>query len=149
MATASERITDVLRELTEFINDRREGYERAAKESKNPDFQAYYRDLANQSQDWASDLNQITQQYGGRAETDTTVKGKFYRGWMDVKAALTGNDEKAIIDNNLYGEEWALKAYNDALDNNELPMDIRQLVERQRQSSQQTYNRLQQMKAAL
>ena len=32
MASTSENIVDTLQELTEFVNDRREGYERAVKE---------------------------------------------------------------------------------------------------------------------
>jgi hypothetical protein len=48
MASTSENIVDTLQELTEFVNDRKVGYERAVKESKNPEFQSYYRKLSNQ-----------------------------------------------------------------------------------------------------
>jgi uncharacterized protein (TIGR02284 family) len=149
MATTGENIVDTLQELTEFINDRREGYERAAKESKNPEFQSYYRQLSNQSVNWSNELNAYIRSYGGAAETDTTIKGKFYRQWMDIKSAFTGNDEEAILGNNIHGEEWAIKAYDDALNSNNLPPEIRQVVDRQRQTSIETYNKLKQMKSVV
>ena len=34
---------------------------------------------------------------------------------MDAKAVVTGRDEKSILDSNIYGEEWAIKAYVEAL----------------------------------
>jgi uncharacterized protein (TIGR02284 family) len=68
---------------------------------------------------------------------------------MDVKAALTGSDERAILDSNLYGEEWAQKAFNDALENPDLPTDIRQMVERQKQLSLEAYRRQEQMKLVM
>ncbi len=149
MATTGENIVDTLQELTEFVNDRREGYERAAKESKNPEFQAYYRQLSNQSANWSNELNAYIRSYGGSAETDTTIKGKFYRQWMDLKAAFTGNDEEAVLGNNIHGEEWAIKAYDDALDSGNLPPEVRQVVDMQRQKSIETYNRLKQMKSVV
>lgn len=146
MASTSENIVDTLQELTEFVNDRIEGYERAVKESKNPEFQAYYRKLASQSTDFSNELNTFIRSYGGEMERDTTLKGKFYRQWMDVKAAFTDRDEEAVLGNNIYGEEWAIKAYKDALDNGNLPPEIRMVVERQYQTSLETYNQLKQMK---
>jgi uncharacterized protein (TIGR02284 family) len=146
MASTSENIVDTLQELTEFVNDRIEGYERAVKESTNPEYQAYYRKLASQSTDFSNELNTFIRSYGGDMERDTTLKGKFYRQWMDIKSTFTGRDEEAIIGSNIYGEEWAIKAYKDALDNGNLPPEIRQVVERQYQSSLETYNQLKSMK---
>jgi uncharacterized protein (TIGR02284 family) len=146
MASTSENIVDTLQELTEFVNDRKVGYERAVKESKNPEFQSYYRKLSNQSADFSNELNSYIRSYGGDSERDTTIKGKFFRQWMDVKAAFTGSDENAIIDSNIYGEEWALKAYDDALRSATLPPEIRQAVDRQKAASLQTYNELKNMK---
>lgn len=149
MENYNSTIVDVLKELTEFVNDGREGYEKAAEESKNPGFITYYRQLASQRAGFANELNVLIRQYGGEAETDSTLKGKLYRQWMDIKAAFAGRDEEAVIGSNIYGEEWAQKAYNDALENTSLPPDVRQVVERQRQSSQDAYAQLNQMKGTL
>lgn len=136
---------DTLNELLYFVNDRIEGYTRAADESKDAQHSSYYRQLVSQSRQFATDLNAYLTQNGGERHTHTTLKGKLYRAWMDAKAALTGRDEKAILGSNIYGEEWALKAYEEALADHTLTGAIRQAVEHQYAQSQQTYRRLQSM----
>ncbi|AKD02145.1 DUF2383 domain-containing protein [Pontibacter korlensis] len=68
---------------------------------------------------------------------------------MDVKTTVTGSDEEDLIKSNLYGEEWAQKAYNDALEHkSELPENVMQMVEKQKQASLTTCERLRQMEKA-
>lgn len=140
--STNSKVADTLNELTLFINDRIEGYKHAVEDSKDPEHKAYYQQLVSQSQQFANELNGFASSAGGDAETSTTTKGKFFRGWMDAKALVTGKDAKAILDSNVYGEEWALKAYQDALDEHDLPAPVRQAVERQYQLSQETYQKL-------
>jgi uncharacterized protein (TIGR02284 family) len=143
----SKRQADTLHELLLFVNDRIEGYQRAVDESKDSQLRGYYKQLVSQSQQFANDLNTYLRQQGGGRETGTTLKGKLYRAWMETKAAVTGYDEKAILGSNIYGEEWALKAYEDALDDHTLTGAIRQTVERQYAQSQKTYHELQRLDA--
>ncbi|MCC2547635.1 PA2169 family four-helix-bundle protein [Hymenobacter sp. BT175] len=134
-----------LHELLLFVNDRIEGYQRAVDESKDPERTGYYKQLVSQSQQFANELNKYLRQQGGGRETGTTVKGKLYRVWMDTKATLTGFSEEAILGSNIYGEEWAIKAYKDALSDGTLTGALRQSVERQYAQSQRTYAELQRM----
>lgn len=141
----SDSETDALHELLLFVNDRIAGYQRAVQESQDAELSGYYKQLVSQSQQFANQLNQHLRQRGGGRETGTTLKGKLYRGWMDAKAKATGNDEKAILASNVYGEEWAIKAYKDALDSQNLTGQLRLEVERQYEKSQQTYAKLQKL----
>ncbi|GAB2962758.1 hypothetical protein GCM10027048_34290 [Hymenobacter coalescens] len=134
-----------LHELLLFVNDRVEGYQRAADESNDAELKGYYKQLVSQSQQFANQLNAHLRQQGGGRETGTTLKGKLYRGWMEAKAAVTGYDEKAILGSNVYGEEWALKAYQDALKDRTLTGALRLEVERQYAQSQKTYQKLQKL----
>lgn len=142
---AATETTDTLHELLLFVNDRVEGYQRAAAESKDPQRTGYYKQLVSQSQQFANELNDYLRRQGDERETGTTIKGKLYRGWMDTKAALTGFDEEAILGSNIYGEEWAIKAYQDALHSGSLSGSLRQAVERQYAQSQKTYQELKRM----
>ena len=54
-------------------------------------------------QELVSEINKL----GGTATDGTTVSGKFFRGWMDMKSALIGKDRKAILESCEYGEEQA------------------------------------------
>ena len=140
----SEQAT-TLDELLYFVNDRIEGYERAVAESHDAQLRGYYKQLVSQSQQFATDLNTYLTREGGEREEATTLKGKLYRTWMDAKAAVTGRDEKTILGANIFGEEWALKAYQEALADQTLTGAMRQAVERQYRLSQKTYDHLQKL----
>ncbi|OUJ71853.1 hypothetical protein BXP70_20710 [Hymenobacter crusticola] len=142
----SDEQTDALHELLLFVNDRIEGYQRAVEESQDPKLSGYYKQLVSQSQRFSNELNNYLRQQNGDQETSTTLKGKLYRAWMDTKAAITGADEEAILGSNIYGEEWALKAYKDALSDNNLPGALRVEVERQYAQSKKTYKDLKKLK---
>ncbi|MBC3542411.1 PA2169 family four-helix-bundle protein [Rufibacter sediminis] len=129
-----QRVVEVLQELNEFVHDGLEGYERAAKESTDSLRQDAYRRFSQQRLAFANELNQVIQQHGGSPQRDTTAKGKLYRQWMDFKATIAGGSEEAILGSCIYGEEWAQKAYRDALDH-ELPAEIRGILLRQREAS--------------
>ncbi len=135
-----------LNELLYFVNDRIEGYRRAVDESQDTQLRGYYQQLVTQSQQFANQLNAYLSQEGGGNQDGTTMKGKLYRAWMDAKAAVTGRDEKAILGSNIYGEEWALKAYEEALNDETLTGVMRQAVERQYAQSQKTYHELKNLK---
>ncbi|ALW84016.1 hypothetical protein AUC43_02220 [Hymenobacter sedentarius] len=136
-----------LHELLYFVNDRIEGYRRAVEESKDTQLRSYYQQLVSQSQQFANQLNAYLRQQGGDRETGTTLKGKLYRGWMDAKAAITGRDEKAILGSNIYGEEWALKAYEEALQDQTLTGPMRRAVEHQYSQAQRTYQELKRLES--
>jgi uncharacterized protein (TIGR02284 family) len=131
-----------LHELLLFVNDRIEGYQRAASESKDTALRGYYHQLAGQSQQFANKLNTYLRDKDSTTESGTTLKGKLYRAWMETKAALTGYDEKAILGSNVYGEEWAIKAYEDALNDKNIIGALRKEIQRQYAQSKHTYYRL-------
>ena len=63
-----------------------------------------------------SELRAEVLRLGGKVEEGTRTTGKFFRVWMDVKAALTGNDRGTILDSCEFGEDKALEAYETALE---------------------------------
>ena len=136
-----------LHELLLFVNDRVEGYRRAARESQDADLRNYYEELAGQSQQFAIRLNGYLRVQQSDPETGTTLKGKLYRGWMEAKAAITGYSETAVLGSNVFGEEWAIKAYEEALQDRAVKGSLRREVERQYEQSKKTHRRLQQLQA--
>ena len=96
--------------MTEFVNDGHAGYLHAAKEDKHLEHQDFYARLAQQRKSFADELNQYIRSAGGDPEKSTTIKGKFYRQFMDLKAAVTGSNDTSIINSCLFGEEWAAES---------------------------------------
>jgi len=143
----AKRAAKALDQLLLFVNDRIEGYKRATAETKDAELKGYYQHLVGQSKEFANTLNGYLTKKGGERETDTTLKGKLYRKLMDTQAVVTARDEKAILTANIYGEQWAIKAYKKTLRRKALKGEIRAAVEKQLTESQRTYSRLKQLAA--
>jgi len=130
-----EELVSVLNDLIRINNDRIVGYERASKESKNIDVDliATFNKMADQSRKYKGDLVQQVTRLGGDAASDTTVSGKVYRVWMDLKAAITGKDRESILGSCEYGEDVAQRAYEAALESDAyMSTEIRQMISSQK-----------------
>ena len=131
----NENVQEVLNDLIRINNDRIEGYERAVDDTKDndTDLQSMFHRMADESKQYASELESEVRRFGGDVPSDTTVSGKIYRLWMDLKSKVTGNSRKSILESCEFGEDAAQKAYEEALKaNTELPSDLRQLIVNQK-----------------
>ena len=131
----NENVNEVLNDLIKINNDRIEGYERAVEDTrdKDVDLQAIFHRMADESKQYASELESQVRKEGGKVATDTTVSGKIYRVWMDFKSAISGKARKSILESCEYGEDAAQKAYEEALKSDtELPAEVRQLIVNQK-----------------
>ena len=130
----NDKVCEILNDLIQINNDRIEGYERASKETKDvdADLRALFGRMADESRQYGSELTAAVTRQGCEPASDTTVRGKIYRAWMDVKATFTGKDRKAILASCEYGEDAAQRAYDSALEEIGLTGDSRDLVIRQK-----------------
>ncbi|MBW8332926.1 MAG: PA2169 family four-helix-bundle protein [Prolixibacteraceae bacterium] len=110
-----EKTIDVLNTLVEINNDRIEGYVTASKETEEHDLKSLFAELALTSKYNKQELANEIVMLGGQPTEDTKVTGKFFRVWMDVKAAITGKDRKAILSSCEFGEDHALDTYEKVL----------------------------------
>ena len=67
----------------------------------------------------------------GETAEGTTVRGKIYRAWMDVRATFTGHDRYSILANCERGEDAAQSAYKDALAEEDVPKYIHDMIAEQ------------------
>lgn len=147
----NEATSEVLNDLIRINNDRIEGYEKAAKETDavDADLRAVFTSMASESRQYVTELTRYVAGAGEEPAKDTTVSGKIYRAWMDVKATFTGNSRKAILASCEYGEDAAQKAYDTALKTDaELPVDIRQLIMDQKSSLKRSHDQIKRMRDA-
>jgi uncharacterized protein (TIGR02284 family) len=113
----NKKTIEVLNTLITINNDRIEGYETAAKETNEQDLKTLFAQFSSTSKKCNQELKTEVTKLGGTSAEGTMTSGKFFRVWMDVKAALTGNDRKAILNSCEYGEDIAKDTYKKALEN--------------------------------
>jgi len=112
-----EKTIEVLNTLITINNDRIEGYETAAKETEEQDLKTLFAMFSSTSEKCKRELVAEVTKLGGTPSEGTKTTGKFFRVWMDVKAALSGKDRKAILNSCEYGEDVAKDTYEKALKN--------------------------------
>ncbi len=112
----NEKSIEVLNTLIEINNDRIEGYETASKETEEEELKTIFYELSKTSKHCKKQLSDEVTHLGGTPTEETKTIGKFFRVWMDVKAALTGKDRKAILNACEYGEDWAKNTYKKTLE---------------------------------
>lgn len=112
----NKHAVDTLNKLVEINNDRIEGYETASKETNEQELKNLFSHLAQTSHSCNQELTREIHLMGGNPTEGTKTSGKFFRVWMDVKAALAGNDRKAILSSCEYGEDHAIETYENVLE---------------------------------
>lgn len=145
METTSEKTAEVLNDLVEINNDRIVGYERAAKETavEDADLRSLFQNMTTESRKYVGELSKYVLGRGEEPAEGTTIRGKIYRAWMDVKATFTGKDRKAILASCEFGEDAAQRAYEEALHSDaELPAEIRQVIMEQKTSLRKSHDRI-------
>jgi uncharacterized protein (TIGR02284 family) len=147
----NEKTSEVLNDLIRINNDRVTGYERAEKEtaSEDTDLKALFTRMADESRQYVNELTKYVARTGEEPASGTTVSGKIYRAWMDVKATFTGKNRKAILASCEYGEDAAQKAYDAALASDaEIPTEIRQVIMDQKINLKKFHDKIKAMRDA-
>ncbi len=139
MANDIGDIRSTLNGLIETLKDGEEGFRTSADKLKDPAIAAEFRSFASQRASLASELQSEVSRIGGQPETSGSTSGALHRGWIDIKAALTGNDDHAILAEAERGEDAAVKNYRDAL-SKDIPSDIRSVIDRQYREVLNTHN---------
>ena len=131
----NEKTIDALNSLIVINNDRIEGYKTAEAEAKETDLKMLFSDLMETSINNRKELIDEIAILDGTIEEGTRITGKFFRVWMDLKVAFTGNDRKIILESCEYGEKVALDQYEKVLrdDNQRDNVKIKDLLIKQQE----------------
>lgn len=127
---SNDDIIDTLNDLIETSKDGEYGFRTSAEYLKDASLRQSFTTRAEECRQAAAELQQLVVSLGGDAEDSGTAAGALHRGWVAVKGTLAGYTDKAILEETERGEDSALAAYREALEE-ALPHDVRAVVERQ------------------
>lgn len=123
MMQAEDKATDFLRTLIVVNNDRQMSFDSAKSEVKEENLKAWFEQMSLQSKSYKEELMEWLPGDGQHAElslNQTSLSGKVYRIWMEIKSMLSNHDTVAILSSCEFGEDAALKLYNEVLENQTL-----------------------------
>jgi uncharacterized protein (TIGR02284 family) len=138
--------TTILNTLTATLIDSVNGYRDAAEDANSGRFQQIFRERADERSRLAEELRAEVRRLGGNPEDSGSFMGKTHQGFMNLKSAITGRDDKAIINEVERGEDYLKEKFETALNNADLPTEGRSVVERVYQSVRQGHDQIAQLK---
>lgn len=122
------------------------GYENSAKDIENHRFAEIFRQRANERQQVVEQLRSEVRRLGGDPEDSGSFMGKTHQRFEDLKAAITGQDEQAIINEVERGEDYLKEKFETALNSDTLSGEARSVVERCYQSVRSGHDQMSQLK---
>lgn len=141
--------TGVLETLTTTLIDSINGYRDAAQNAEGSQFQELFRKMADDRSRVAEDLRAEVRRLGGNPPDDGSFLGATHQRFLDLKAAITGRDDKAIINEVERGEDYLKEKFEAALNGSDLPAESRAVVERAYQSVREGHDRVRDLKHGL
>ena len=119
-----------LNSLIETCKDGEKGFKEAADGLKSADIKATFLEYSRERAQMAAELQAEVRRLGGDPDKGGSMSASIHRGWMDLKSAITGQDDHAIVSEAERGEDVAKAAYESAL-KEPLPASAQTLVQQQ------------------
>jgi uncharacterized protein (TIGR02284 family) len=139
---------EVIDNLIETLKDGQEGFKQAAESVKDPQLKSLFDEYSRQRARFVVELRSKAQSSDKReADVSGSSGGALHRGWINLKSALTGGDDHAILAECERGEDSAVEEYRKAL-NDGLSAPVQQIVSRQYDEIKATHDRIRNLRDA-
>ena len=148
MADSAHDIS-VLNSLIATTLDSVDGYNEAAKDSDNSRFAALFTARAGERRQVVTRLQQEVRALGGNPEDDGTILAGAHRMFLNLKATLTGKDDKAIINEVEAGEDHIKNKYEEAIADRDLSLGVRTLIEQSYDSVKAGHDEMRDLKHSM
>ena len=123
-----------------------DGYRTSAQDVQNPRFAELFTARASERSSVAEQLRAEVKKLGGNPEDDGTILAAGHRAFVNLKAAVTGRDDQAIVNEVERGEDHIKAKYEAALKDDNLSPDCRALVETAYTSVKSGHDEMSQLK---
>jgi uncharacterized protein (TIGR02284 family) len=147
-STYMKKENTVLNNLIETLKDGQEGFKQAAEGVSDPKLKSLFLDYSQQRSRFATALQSEARRHEEtEPETSSSATGALHRGWINLKSAITGGDEHAILAECERGEDSAVEEYKKAL-NDGLSPSAQELVSRQFAEIKAAHDRIRSLRDA-
>ncbi|MCP1119097.1 PA2169 family four-helix-bundle protein [Robbsia andropogonis] len=133
--------TKILNGLIETSIDGEKGFRKAAEDTQDSSLKALFIERAGECAAAVTELQAEVGRLGASPEDEGSFAGTLHRGWLSVKAAVASHDDLAVLEEVERGEDAAKKNYREALAQ-DLPPEVRTLIEKQNQGVIRNHDRI-------
>lgn len=141
----NDEAISVLNDLIEVSKDGEQGFLHSSENVDDPKLKAYFLHRSHEVKQSVYELQALVRELGGEAADSASISGYLHRRWIDIKTAISKNDNLAVLNEVERGEDVALKAYRDAADKN-LPAAANLLILRHLNGAQRNHDEVKQLR---
>lgn len=127
MADRNDDIS-VLNSLIKTTLDSRKGFRDAADDAENSQFASMFAEFAEERGRVASRLQAEVRRLGGNPEDDSSFLAAAHRTFMNLREAISGRDDRAIVEEVERGEDYIKAKYEEALRDDSLAPATRAVI---------------------
>lgn len=128
MTEHSTEIT-TLNTLIATLMDSIEGYSKSAEDVRDADLRQRFLARARERQQAVGGLQAAVARLGGNPEDDSSTLGGLHRAFLNLKEAVTGTDDKAILNEVERGEDYLKEKFEAALRSTDLSAETRTAID--------------------
>lgn len=122
------------------------GYRAAATDASNEQFRSIFTARADERESVVQELQQHVRDLGGNPEDDGSALAGAHRFMMNIRDALTGRDDEAVIAEVERGEDHIKHKYEAALADTDLSPQCRDIVQRSFRSVKEGHDQMRDLK---
>jgi uncharacterized protein (TIGR02284 family) len=126
-----------------------DGYTEAAKDAENSRYGQVFTARATERRQVVSALQAEVSRLGGNPEDDGTVLAGAHRAFLNLKAAVTGQDDAAIVNEVERGEDHIKAKFESALDDQDLSAGTKSAIQTAYGSVRAGHDEMRDLKHAL
>lgn len=142
MEMFSKSTENKFNDLLEKAYDAEKGFRKAAKNVDSATLKNFFTQKALEREGFKNELRNELLANGLKIKEDSgSATGFLHRAWMDTKALFSTDDDKSMLQEVRNGEKAALEDYEDLLEDTSLPASTVNILRKQRNVIESSYNR--------
>lgn len=122
---------EALQILLQKNYDAEKGFKKAITKTESSRLIEFLKRQALRHNRFATELDREIRSLNEHPKEQGSFTGKLSRAWMDLKVAVSGNHDEAILEECVRGQKGSAKEYEEALDENKFPPHLEEVLKKQ------------------
>jgi len=124
-----DEVVNNLNELLEKNYDAEKGFRKALEDTDNHGLKNFFKQQAVIRNRFKTEIEKSLHDLNAHPDFKKgSTTGTLHRVWIDIKTALSGNDDEAVLEECIRGEKASIKEYEEKLKKTHFPPNIKTML---------------------